>query len=126
MMSAFLIFLGGGFGAVCRHLVGLGGMRLLGPGFPYGTLTVNIVGSLVMGLLIGWLVRHSGTSPDIRLFAATGFLGGFTTFSAFSLDTANLWMRGEIAATLFYVLASVILSIAAVFIGLAIMRVSSL
>lgn len=98
-------------------------LRLFGPGFPYGTLTVNVVGSLIMGLFIGWLVQHeTGHLQAVRYFVATGILGGFTTFSAFSLDTSVLWERGDAHLALFYVLISVLLSIVAVFAGLLFMR----
>ena len=121
MIHAFLIFVGGGAGAVCRHYFGLASLRLLGPGFPFGTLGVNIVGSLLMGLLIGYFLK-SGSSENYRLLVATRFLGGFTTFSAFSLDFANLWMRGSTAEALGYAAISVVCSILAVFVGLMIMR----
>lgn len=121
MWSAFLVFLGGGLGAVVRHGVSGVGLRLVGPGFPAATMVVNVAGSLAMGLLIGWLARHGG-SNEWRLLAATGFLGGFTTFSAFSLDVAVLWQRGEAGAAAAYVAGSVVLSIAAVFAGLWLMR----
>jgi len=115
--------LGGGLGAGGRHLVSLMTLRLFGPGFPVGTLMVNVVGSLVMGLFIGWLVRHESSHLQaLRYFFATGVLGGFTTFSAFSLDTSILWERGDTHLALVYILASVILSILAVFAGLMIMR----
>jgi len=122
MLHLVLIFLGGGFGAASRHLVNGAALRAIGPGFPAGTLTVNVVGSLLMGLFIGWIVK-SGASNETRLFVATGFLGGFTTFSAFSLDVANLWERGATGPALGYVAASVILSVGAVFAGLAIARI---
>ncbi|POF31535.1 CrcB protein [Roseibium marinum] len=115
--------LGGGIGAGGRHLVSMGTLRLFGPGFPVGTLSVNVIGSLIMGLFIGWLVRHeTGDMQSLRYFLATGILGGFTTFSAFSLDTAVLWQRGDTQLALVYVAASVLLSIVAVFAGLMIMR----
>lgn len=115
--------LGGGLGAGSRHLVSMITLRLFGTGFPVGTLAVNVVGSLAMGLFIGWLVRHEvGNLQTLRYFVATGFLGGFTTFSAFSLDTSVLWERGDTQLALVYVLASVVLSIAGVFAGLLIMR----
>lgn len=115
--------LGGAFGAGARHLVALASLRLFGTGFPVGTLTVNVVGSLVMGLLIGWLVKSDFQHVQtVRYFVATGVLGGFTTFSAFSLDTSVLWERGDTFLAIVYVVASVLLSIAAVFGGLAIAR----
>lgn len=121
MLHIALIFLGGGAGAVSRHLVNGAALRAVGPNFPAGTLAVNVIGSLLMGLFIGWIVK-SGASTETRLLVATGFLGGFTTFSAFSLDVANLWERGAGGVALVYVVASVILSVAAVFAGLAIAR----
>ncbi|MEN0040599.1 MAG: fluoride efflux transporter CrcB [Pseudomonadota bacterium] len=121
MLHIALIFLGGGAGAVSRHLVNGVALRAVGPNFPAGTLAVNVIGSLLMGLFIGWIVK-SGASTETRLLVATGFLGGFTTFSAFSLDVANLWERGAGGVALVYVVASVILSVAAVFAGLAIAR----
>ena len=123
MQHLLLVMLGGALGAGGRHLVSLGALRMLGPGFPYGTLTVNILGSLVMGLFIGWLAQFgSGNLQNLRYFVATGFLGGFTTFSAFSLDTSVLWERGDTALTVAYVLLSVTLSVGALFAGLHIMR----
>ncbi|MBO6756222.1 MAG: fluoride efflux transporter CrcB [Roseibium sp.] len=123
MNHLILVMLGGGIGAGLRHLVGHAALRLFGPGFPVGTLTVNVAGSLVMGLLIGWLARHDVPhAQNLRLFLATGVLGGFTTFSAFSLDTAVLWQRGDMTLALIYIVVSVVLSILAVFAGLFIMR----
>ncbi|MEM7300297.1 MAG: fluoride efflux transporter CrcB [Pseudomonadota bacterium] len=123
MSHLLLVFLGGGAGAACRHLTNQAALRTFGPGFPSGTLIVNVVGSLAMGLLIGWLVKRAGgTSNELRLLLATGFLGGYTTFSAFSLDVALMWERGEFAAVAGYVAASVILSISAVFFGLWLVR----
>ncbi|MGY4749562.1 fluoride efflux transporter CrcB [Pannonibacter sp. Q-1] len=123
-MGSFLIVaLGGGIGAALRHGMNLLTLRWFGPNFPYGTLTVNVAGSLIMGLFIGWLLRYNpGTSAGLRLFVATGILGGFTTFSAFSLDMALLWEKGAVQLALLYVVLSVLLSILAVFAGLAIAR----
>ena len=98
-------------------------MRLLGTGFPFGTLGVNIVGSFLMGGLIAWLAFKSESGGQAtRLFLATGVLGGFTTFSAFSLETILLWERGETALAATYVAASVIMSIAALVAGMALVR----
>ena len=97
-------------------------LRLLGSGFPYGTLTVNIVGSLVMGLLTGYCALKADPGQIWRLFLTTGILGGFTTFSAFSLDTALLYERGALGLTALYVVVSVGISVAALFAGLFIMR----
>jgi CrcB protein len=110
-----LVFLGGGLGAALRHGVNKLSLAAFGPGIPAGTLIVNIVGSLIMGLLIGTLAAvPGGTSQNLRLFLATGLLGGFTTFSAFSLDALTLYERGQPGAALAYVLASVILSLLAI------------
>ena len=118
MINLIAVASGGALGAVARYLTGTLTLRLLGPAFPWGTLTVNIVGSLIMGLFIAWLAKRSGTGHELKLFVATGFLGGFTTFSAFSLDVANLVEKGASAAAAGYILASVMLAILAVFAGL--------
>lgn len=117
-----IVAAGGAIGAAGRHLVGLATLRLLGPGFPWGTLFVNIAGCFAMGLLIAAFVRLMPSDGALRLFLATGVLGGFTTFSAFSLDVAVLWERGAPLAATGYVVASVAGSILAVFAGLAVMR----
>ena len=117
-----LVFFGGGMGAMLRHGVNRLGV-VLQAGFPYHTLIVNVLGCLVMGMLAAWFAyRGEDTTQQARLLLATGVLGGFTTFSAFSLDAANLWQRGEAAPALLYVGSSVVLSLAAVFAGLATMR----
>ncbi len=122
MKHLLLIAIGGGAGAVCRHLVSLAGLRLLGPAFPWGTVTVNVLGSLIMGIFIEILVHRLNASSEFRYLIVTGFLGGFTTFSTFSLDVAVLWERGEPFTTAIYVLASLVLSVAAVFAGLYLAR----
>jgi len=122
MNSLVLIFIGGGLGAVSRHLSGMVVMRASGPGFPWGTMVVNIIGSFVMGCLIAWLARRSSGDADLRLLLATGFLGGFTTFSAFSLDAVTLYERGALTAAAAYVIASVTVSILALFGGLWLAR----
>jgi fluoride exporter len=123
MLHLGLVALGGGIGAAARHLVNLSALRLLGPSFPAGTLTVNVIGGLLMGLLAGYLaLRYEGGGQELRLFLATGVLGGFTTFSAFSLDAVLLWQRGDIGLAALYVLASVVLSIGALLLGLFAMR----
>jgi CrcB protein len=126
MTHFLLVAAGGGIGAALRHLANMLALRLLGPGFPWATLFVNVAGCLAMGLLAGWLARRAGgSSAELRLFLATGILGGFTTFSAFSLDFATLWERGELLPAFGYVTASVVLSLAAVFAGLWIARVAA-
>ena len=95
---------------------------MFGAGFPAGTLIVNIAGSTVMGLLVGWFASRSGDTQSFRLFLTTGLLGGFTTFSAFSLDTVVLWERGNQLTTVIYVTASVAVSIAGLLIGMAATR----
>jgi CrcB protein len=124
MLHFGLVMLGGAIGAGCRHLVNLAALRLLGPGFPAGTLAANVVGCLLMGLLAGYFAHRyaGGGGQGLRLFLATGLLGGFTTFSAFSLDAVLLWERGAIFGSLAYVSASVVLSIAALLAGLALTR----
>ncbi len=124
MRSYFLVFLGAGIGGALRHGVNVACARMCGTAFPWGTLTVNVVGSLMMGAIAGWLAFKAGEvwSQPLRLFLTTGILGGFTTFSAFSLDAALLWERGEAGLALGYVAASVILSIASLAAGLAFVR----
>ena len=116
MQTALLVFLGGGFGSVLRWLTGLGAVRLLGTSFPYGTLMVNVIGGLVMGVCARLFMAPDSNA---RFLLMTGVLGGFTTFSAFSLDAANLYLKGEISAAVVYVLVSVAGSLAAVALGLA-------
>jgi CrcB protein len=119
MGHALAVFVGGGLGSVLRWLVGKWTLDWFGYGFPVGTLAVNIAGSLAIGLAIGAL---EGVGQPAKLFFVTGFLGGFTTFSAFSLDTLTLWQRGESLTAFLYVLASVVLSLAAVWIGWAVAK----
>ncbi len=123
-MSGFLtVALGGAIGASARHGLSLAMLRMFGPGFPIGTLLANVIGGLLMGLLIGWMVRDMPEGGNtIRLFAGVGVLGGFTTFSAFSLDALRLLETKSYGLFFGYVGASVILSIAAVALGLFIMR----
>ncbi len=122
MTHLLLASLGGAIGAGMRFLVGTAALRLMGPGFPYGTFFVNVAGSLAMGLLIGFFVRRTGTTPEIKIFLTTGLLGGFTTFSAFSLDAINLWERGQTVLAAGYVMGSVVISLAALIAGLMITR----
>ena len=107
MYNFLLVMVGGGIGAGIRHLTNIGAMRLVGANFPWGTMAINIVGSFAMGLFIALLGRRFGGSNELRLFVATGILGGFTTFSAFSLDFATLWERGATLPAFGYALFSV-------------------
>jgi fluoride exporter len=117
-----LVFIGGGIGAALRHGVNRASLALIGPGYPAGTVIVNIVGSFLMGALASWFAHRVGHSQALRLFLTTGILGGFTTFSAFSLDTAVMWERGDYGGAAVYVVASVVISIAGLFAGLAVTR----
>ena len=122
MKHLLLVALGGGIGAAGRHLVGLYMLRHFGGGFPYGTLTVNIVGSFIMGLFIAILARMDGSFQSLRLLVATGMLGGFTTFSSFSLDFATIWERGHMELALGYMAITVVASIGALFAALWLVR----
>jgi CrcB protein len=117
-----MVFLGAGIGGALRHGVNVAAARLFGAGFPAGTMIVNVVGSFAMGLLAGWFVLRPGYSQEFRLFLTTGLLGGFTTFSAFSLDAALLMERHAYVTALLYVAGSVIAGLAALFLGLALFR----
>jgi fluoride exporter len=123
MFQALLVAVGGAIGSLLRYYVGLGSVRLMGPGFPWGTLTVNVVGCFIIGVFAEMIARRFNASVELRLLLITGFLGGFTTFSAFSLDAISLFERGEIFAGGIYIAASVGLSMLAVMAGLGLMRV---
>ena len=120
-MHWLLVFLGGGLGAAARHGINRAGLALLGPGFPWWTLGINVAGSFLIGLLAG-LFGSLETGQNARLFLITGVLGGFTTFSAFSLDALTLWERGAQLQAGFYVGGSVIASLIATVAGLMISR----
>jgi fluoride exporter len=115
------VALGGALGASARYLTNIGAARVFGAGFPWGTVIVNVAGSFLMGLLVALLAQRDA----MRLvpFLMTGILGGFTTFSAFSLDAVKLWQGGEPTVAAAYVLCSVILSIAALMLGMVLFRV---
>ena len=114
------VALGGAIGASARYLTSVGTMRLIGPGFPWATLTVNILGSFLMGALVVYLAHKGGMKA--APFLMTGILGGFTTFSAFSLDAFTFYERGQTSLAVTYVLASVILSLAAIVAGILVTR----
>nr|WP_281493863.1 fluoride efflux transporter CrcB [Ancylobacter koreensis] len=119
-----MIFVGAGIGGVLRNAVGLFAMRQFGLGFPIGTMAINIIGSTVIGLVAGWLAFKADIAWSMyaKAFIITGVLGGFTTFSSFSLETAMLVERGEMGLAALYVGGSVVLSLVGVFAGLALMR----
>ncbi len=121
-MSYVIVFLGGGIGAALRHGINILAARILGTGFPHGTLSINVTGSLIMGLVAAWFAFKGDASQHWRLFLTTGILGGYTTFSTFSLDVAFLYERGEIMQTALYIAGSVALSIFGIFLGLAVAR----
>jgi CrcB protein len=122
-MKMFLaVALGGALGASGRYFVAQQALRLLGPNFPWGTLMVNIVGSLVMGLLVELMALKISVVPEVRVFLITGLLGGFTTFSAFSLEVAVMVERHAHGLALSYVLLSVLFSVGGLFLGLWLVR----
>jgi CrcB protein len=121
MIPYLVVFLGAGIGGALRHGVNLAATRL-GFDFPFATLFVNVVGSFAMGLLVGYFARLGDAPQHLRLFLTTGILGGFTTFSTFSLDTALLFERGEMTTSALYVIASVGLSLLGFFAGIALVR----
>ena len=122
MNHILLVALGGALGSVGRYLTGIATLRLFGPGYPWGTLAVNMIGGLAIGVFAELIARRFDGSAELRLFIITGILGGFTTFSAFSLEVAAMAERGEYFTATSYVLASVLISVAAVFAGLALVR----
>lgn len=126
LQHSLLVALGGGGGAWLRHMVGFTMIRTLGPikasAFPWSTLTCNVVGSFAMGLLVGWLARHGHGGESWRLLLGVGVLGGFTTFSSFSLEFALLMERGATTQAALYVSVSLFAGFLGLFAGLAIMR----
>lgn len=124
MRSLLLVFLGAGCGGALRHIVNLACARAFGNGFPWGIFLVNVTGSFALGLAAGYFAFRSGSgwSTSLRLFVTTGVLGGYTTFSAFSLDAAIMVERGEVIRAWLYVTGTVGLAILALFLGLSLMR----
>lgn len=121
-MGFLIVFLGGGAGAALRHGINLGVAKLLGNGFPYATFFINVTGSFIMGLAAAYFAFKGGPSQHWRLFFTTGILGGYTTFSTFSLDAALLYERGDLGLAAVYVVASVVIAIVGLFAGLALVR----
>ena len=122
MNSLLYVALGGALGASGRHLLGMATLKTLGPDYPYGTMAANIIGGFLMGILAGWLVQKVSGGENLRLFLGVGLLGGFTTFSAFSLDAVLMYEKKAYGALISYVGGSVILSIGALMIGLILAR----
>jgi CrcB protein len=122
LAGTLIVFLGGGVGAAIRHGINIAGLRLLGPNFPYATVFINISGSIIMGMAAAYFAFRGDMSQHWRLFLTTGVLGGYTTFSTFSLDAALLYERDQYMLAAIYVLASVILSLIGLFAGLATVR----
>ncbi len=119
-MLYLIVFLGAGIGGALRHGVNVWAVRAFGYGFPFGTLIVNLLGSFMMGLFVGFFAYRAGLVPQhARLFLTTGLLGGFTTFSAFSLDAALLIERHSYSMAMTYIAGSVFASLVALFLGLA-------
>mgnify|MGYP002777377136 CR=1 FL=1 len=123
MNTILAIAAGGAIGSVLRYITSSKIMQVLGSGFPYGTFSVNLIGSFLMGILIGLLAKYFAGNQTIHAFLTVGLLGGFTTFSAFSLDTLVLLQRGDFLIAAAYILSSVILSVAGLWFGLSIMRI---
>jgi CrcB protein len=125
MPPLLLVMAGGAIGSGARYLAGGLALRLFGPGFPYGTLAINVAGGLLMGLLVGILSRAAVPGDSWRLFIGVGVLGGFTTFSTFSLESWTMLARGDVAPAAAYALLSVVLSVAMVAVGLYSVRAIS-
>jgi len=121
-MLYLIVFVGAGIGGAMRHGVNVGATRLFGFGFPFGTFIVNVLGSFAMGLLAGFFIYRPGVPQHVRLFLTTGILGGFTTFSSFSLDAALLIERHAYALAAGYIVGSVAAGLSALFFGLAVFR----
>lgn len=122
MQALALVFVGGGLGAALRHVLNSAALRAFGAEFPWGIFGINVAGSLLMGLIVGWAGSRAVAVPHAMLFLTTGVLGGFTTFSTFSLDAVALWERGAGVAAVSYVFGSVCLAILALAAGLLIGR----
>ncbi len=123
MNHLLLIGLGGALGAMARHGVNMAAFRVLGPDWPWGTFAVNVAGGFLIGVLVGWLAQAGRPdATELRFALGVGFLGAFTTMSAFSLDIVLMWERKELVSALLYVASTVGASVAAVLAGLMLMR----
>jgi CrcB protein len=122
MMGYLVVFLGAGVGGVLRHAMNIWVARVAGTHFPMHTFVINITGSMIMGMVTGWFIFKTDPGSHLRLFLATGILGGYTTFSTFSLDAVLLWQRHEHLLAAYYVGGSVVLSLLGLVAGLWIMR----
>ncbi|MEO0062493.1 MAG: putative fluoride ion transporter CrcB [Pseudomonadota bacterium] len=129
LMASAHVAIGGGIGALLRYQTGRLLTHLMGPqaiaAFPWATLTVNVIGSMAMGLLAGWLARHGQGSEQYRLLLGVGVLGGFTTFSSFSLELMLLIERGQAGQSVAYAAISVLAGLTALYAGLIVMRVAA-
>ena len=121
-MGYLIVFIGSGLGGMIRYAVGMLSIRVFGTNFPFGTLGINVLGSALMGIVVGVFTASNLTSQDAKLFLTTGVIGGFTTFSTFSLDAAVLWERGQQLAAAAYVVASVIVSLMALILTMMVIR----
>ena len=122
-MQTLFVFIGGGLGAALRHFINGASLRLVGSDWPLGTVFINVTGSILMGVVAALFAFKLSLPPTLRLFIATGILGGYTTFSTFSLETALLIERGQPAMALAYVLGSVLLGVGGLFAGMWVVRV---
>lgn len=125
MRSAIAIFIGAGLGGVARHYFNALAVGLFGTAFPWGIFAINVIGSVAMGVIVEWLALSGGAPQGLRLFLTTGILGGFTTFSTFSLDAALLYERGQLGLALVYVVASVVVAIGGLFLGIYAVRLAT-
>lgn len=122
MYMILAIGAGGAIGAVLRHFVGMMFLHMMGANFPWGTISVNIIGSFIMGVLVTYFALVWNPSQELKAFLTVGLLGGFTTFSAFSLDVITLWERGASMAAMGYIMGSIMLSILALSFGMMMVR----
>lgn len=122
MRSAIAVFVGAGLGGVARHYFNALAVGLFGTAFPWGIFAINVIGSVAMGVIVEWLALRGSAPQDLRLFLTTGILGGFTTFSTFSLDAAVLYERGQLGLAAVYVGTSVVVAIGGLFLGMYAVR----